>query len=94
MLINHIRVYQQADVEAITQQATGANNATGVGGPVPGSSSPRNDSDPKDGGSSANTTAKDIPDWEKTGGATPLVISLSTLVLGVLGGAMASRCLL
>jgi hypothetical protein len=36
MLVNYIKVFQQADVEAIVAQAGRSDNVTGVGGPVAG----------------------------------------------------------
>lgn len=48
MLVNHIKVYQQADVESIEEEAGRTNNVTGVGGPVPGDP-PRLADDPRKG---------------------------------------------
>ena len=35
MLVNYIKVFQQANVKPIEDQAATSNNQTGVGGPIP-----------------------------------------------------------
>lgn len=39
MLVNYIKVFQQADLEVVVAQAERSNNVTGAGGAVPGDSS-------------------------------------------------------
>lgn len=39
MLVNYVKVFQQADLEVVVAQAERSNNVTGAGGAVPGDSS-------------------------------------------------------
>ena len=78
MLINHIRVYQQSDVQAIAEQASDINNATGVGGPVPG----KTDQQVSGAGDNA-TNPSEVPDWSKEGSASAGGVWMAVLLGGL-----------